>query len=146
VSAFTIVLRTDTVSTLRLTFLFVQRLKPISGSVCVCVSVQCPQQSLAICVQGAFNVMNMNHNPMFTATDSVLASPLNNSVYNTAEEPSVQVEARITLPDAGNLFSPMPEVVASAPEHIVLKFQDQPRYDGNLHLPYLTSTCYTHMY
>lgn len=88
-------------------------------------------------------MFNNVDNPMFTQTNSVPGSPWVNSVYNTAEEPNVEVEARITLPDAGNLFSPMHEgLAASSPEHIMQKFQELPRYDGNLHLPCLTSTCF----
>lgn len=89
--------------------------------------------------------MNMNpiSNPVFTTTDAAEpGSPWVNTVYTTAEEPSVEVEAIITFPDAGDLFAPMhAQLAASAPEHIMQKFQELPRYDGNLHLPCMTSTC-----
>ena len=95
-------------------------------------------------VQGGVPTNVMNNaidNPMFTVTHAVdPGSPWVSTVPNTAEGQSVEVEARITLPDAGDLFSPIhAQLSSSAPEHIMQKFQELPRYDGNLHLPCLTS-------
>jgi hypothetical protein len=89
-------------------------------------------------LQGGFNnnnnnVMLMNHNPMFSANDKAQESPWLTSVCIPAEEQGVLVEARVTFPDAGNLFAPMHEVLAaSAPEHISHKFQNPAHYDSTL--------------